>query len=47
MGIAICALVTAITHRKNPIRSLDTTGFMDSSAVTSSISGAISIKRRL
>lgn len=47
MGNAICVRVTAITHRKNPILSLDTTGFMDSSAVTTSISGAISIKRRL
>ena len=47
MGNALVARVTAITHRKNPILSLDTTGFMDSSAVSTSISGAISIKRRL
>ncbi len=47
MGNSVCARVTAITHRKNPILSLDTTGFMDSSAVTTSISGAISIRRRL
>ncbi|OIQ93978.1 phenolic acid decarboxylase subunit C [mine drainage metagenome] len=47
MGNAICARVTAITHRRNPILSLDTTGFMDSSAVTTSISGAIAIRRRL
>ena len=47
MGHAICARVTAITHRKNPILTLDTTGFMDSSACNTSISGAIAIKRRL
>jgi len=47
MGTAICARVTAITHRRNPILTLDTTGFMDSSATTTSISGAIAIKRRL
>lgn len=47
MGNAICARVTAITHRRNPILTLDTTGFMDSSAVTTSISGAIAIRRRL
>ena len=47
MGNSICARVTAITHRRDPILSLDTTGFMDSSAVTTSISGAIAIRRRL
>ncbi len=47
MGNALCARVTAITHRKDPILTVDTTGFMDSSAVTTSISGAIAIKRRL
>ena len=47
MGNAICARVTAITHRREPILTLDTTGFMDSSATTTSISGAIAIKRRL
>ncbi len=47
MGNALCARVTAITHRRDPILSLDTTGFMDSSAVTTSISGAIAIRRRL
>lgn len=47
MGNAICARVTAITHRKAPILTLDTTGFMDSSATTTSISGAIAIRRRL
>jgi len=47
MGNAICARVTAITHRRNPILTVDTTGFMDSSAVTTSIAGAIAIRRRL
>jgi len=47
MGNALCARVTTITHRRDPILTLDTTGFMDSSACSTSISGAISIKRRL
>ncbi|HWD22919.1 MAG TPA: UbiD family decarboxylase [Burkholderiales bacterium] len=47
MGNAICARVRAITHRRDPILTLDTTGFMDSSATTTSISGAIAIQRRL
>ncbi len=47
MGDALCARVTAITHRKDPILTIDTTGFMDSSAVSTSISGAIAIRRRL
>ena len=47
MGNAICARVTAITHRRDPILTLDTTGFMDSSATSTSISGAIAIRRRL
>jgi 4-hydroxy-3-polyprenylbenzoate decarboxylase len=47
MGNSLCARVTAITHRDNPILTLDTTGFKDSSATTTSISGAIAIKRRL
>ena len=47
MGNAICARVRTITHRKDPILTLDTTGFMDSSATTTSISGAIAIQRRL
>ena len=36
MGNAICARVTAITHRRDPIWTLDTTGFMDSSATSTS-----------
>jgi len=47
MGNSVCARVTAITHRRDPIFTIDTTGFMDSSAVTTSISGAIAIRRRL
>ncbi|NNN18552.1 MAG: UbiD family decarboxylase [Acidimicrobiaceae bacterium] len=47
MGNSVCARVTAITHRRDPILTLDTTGFKDSSATTTSISGAIAIKRRL
>lgn len=47
MGNAICARVTTITHRRDPILTVDTTGFMDSSATSTSITGAIAIKRRL
>lgn len=47
MGNAICARVTAITQRRDPIWTLDTTGFMDSSATSTSITGAIAIQRRL
>jgi 4-hydroxy-3-polyprenylbenzoate decarboxylase len=47
MGDALCCRVTGVTHRRDPILTLDTTGFMDSSATTTSISGAIAIKRRL
>jgi len=47
MGHAICARVTAITHRKRPIFTIDTTGYMDSSSFVTTISGAIAIQRRL
>jgi len=47
MGDALCCRVTGITHRRNPVLTVDTTGFMDSSATTTTISGAIAIKRRL
>ncbi len=47
MGHAICARVTAITHRRQPIFTVDTTGFKDSSSIVTSISGAVAIQRRL
>jgi 4-hydroxy-3-polyprenylbenzoate decarboxylase len=47
MGHAICARVTAVTHRRRPIFTIDTTGFKDSSSIVTSISGAIAIQRRL
>ncbi len=47
MGHGICARVTAITHRKRPIFTIDTTGYMDSSSFVTTISGAIAIQRRL
>lgn len=47
MGHSICARVTAITHRRRPIFTVDTTGFKDSSSIVTSISGAIAIQRRL
>jgi UbiD family decarboxylase len=47
MGHAVCARVTAITHRRQPILTVDTTGFKDSSSIVTSISGAVAIRRRL
>jgi len=47
MGHAICARVTTITHRRQPIFTVDTTGFKDSSSIVTSISGAVAIHRRL
>jgi 4-hydroxy-3-polyprenylbenzoate decarboxylase len=47
MGHAICARVTAITHRRQPIFTVDTTGFKDCASIVTSISGAVAIQRRL
>ncbi len=47
MGHSICARVTALSHRHHPILTVDVTGFKDSSAIVTSISGAIAIQRRL
>ncbi len=47
MGHAICARVTAITHRRRPIFTVDVTGLKDCSSIVTSISGAIAIRRRL
>lgn len=47
MGNGILCRVTAVTHRRNPILTVDATGYMDDSATITSMSGALSIKRRL
>ncbi len=47
MGHSICARVTAITHRRRPILTVDVTGLKDCSSIVTSISGAIAIQRRL
>ncbi len=47
MGHSICARVTAITHRRKPILTVDVTGLKDCSSIVTSISGAIAIQRRL
>lgn len=47
MGHSICARVAAITHRRQPIFTVDTTGLKDCSSIVTSISGAIAIQRRL
>jgi 4-hydroxy-3-polyprenylbenzoate decarboxylase len=47
MGHSICARVTAITHRRQPIFTVDVTGLKDCSSIVTSISGAVAIQRRL
>jgi 4-hydroxy-3-polyprenylbenzoate decarboxylase len=47
LGHGICARVLAITSRRDPILTVDTTGFKDCSSIVTSISGAIAIQRRL
>ena len=47
MGNGILCRVNAITHRRRPILTVDATGFKDDSTTITSMTGAISIKRRL
>ncbi len=47
MGNGILCRVNAITHRRHPIMTVDTTGYKDDSATITSMSGALAIKRRL
>ncbi|MFQ5850757.1 MAG: UbiD family decarboxylase [Candidatus Binatia bacterium] len=47
MGNGILMRVTAVTHRRNPILTVDVTGYKDNSSTITSLSGALAIKRRL
>lgn len=47
MGNGILFRTTAITHRKNPILTVDATGYKDDSSTVTALSGAIAVKRRL
>ncbi len=47
MGNGILKRVTAFTHRLNPILTVDATGYKDNSSTSTSLSGALAIKRRL
>jgi phenylphosphate carboxylase alpha subunit len=47
MGNGVLCCVTAITHRKNPILTVDATGYRDDSSTITALTGAIAIKHRL
>ncbi len=47
MGNGILCRVTAITHRENPILTIDATGYRDDSSTITALTGAIAVKRRL
>lgn len=47
MGNGILFRATAITHRKNPIFTVDATGYKDDSSTITALSGALAIRRRL
>lgn len=47
MGNGILFRTTAITHRLNPVLTVDATGFKDDSSTVTALSGALAIKRRL
>jgi len=47
MGGGILCRVTAITHRRRPILTVDATGYKDDSSTITAMTGALAIKRRL
>ena len=47
MGNGILCRITAITHRRRPILTVDATGYKDDSAIITSMTGALAIKHRL
>jgi 4-hydroxy-3-polyprenylbenzoate decarboxylase len=47
MGCGVLVDVTAVAYRDDPIHTLDCTGFKDDSAIVTSLTGAVAIKRRL
>jgi phenylphosphate carboxylase alpha subunit len=47
MGNGVLCRVSAITHRNQPILTVDATGYRDDSSTITALTGAIAIKRRL
>lgn len=47
MGNGVLFRASAVTHRQNPILTVDATGYMDDSSTITALSGALAIKRRL
>jgi 4-hydroxy-3-polyprenylbenzoate decarboxylase len=47
MGNGVLFRATAITYRRNPILTVDATGYKDDSSTITALSGALAIKRRL
>lgn len=47
MGNGIIFRITATTHRKDPILTVDATGYRDDSSTITALTGAVAIKRRL
>lgn len=47
MGNGILFRATAVTHRKNPIFTVDATGYKDDSSTITALSGALAIRKRL
>lgn len=47
MGNGILFRTTAITHRRNPVLTVDATGYKDDSSTVTALSGALAVKRRL
>jgi 4-hydroxy-3-polyprenylbenzoate decarboxylase len=47
MGNGILFRVAAVTYRKNPILTVDATGYRDDSSTITALTGAVAIKRRL
>lgn len=47
MGNGILFRATAVTRRRNPILTVDATGYRDDSSTITALTGAIAIKRRL
>lgn len=47
MGNGVLFRAKAITHRRDPILTIDATGYKDDSSTITALSGALAIKRRL
>ena len=47
MGAGILMKVNTITHRKNPVLSMDCTGFKDCSSIVTALGGGVAVRRTL